>query len=440
VPFSGDSAVAIAYKHVQENPMPPRRVDPSLPETLEAITLKCLAKNPANRYPSAQDLRADLRRYLDGSRILAEPVLAPPVDPGATGLMAPTSYGDQTAFAAGPVTWQPHDDGYGDYDDYPRYDDEQPKRSKWFLAALILLLLVLAGLLFLLARNFGGGDGEDSVAQVTVPGVVGKQVDVAKGELEAAGFEVATVPENSDQPANQVTEQSPPAGERVDEGSKITLTFSSGPEPVAVPDVVGKSQTEASRILSEAGFIPNAVPVEDATVEEGLVVSQDPAANQQLGKGGQVTINVSSGPGAVTVPDVTNQSQGTARTTLQQAGFTTIETREQASDDVPAGTVIGTDPPAGSQVAKTDPITLIVSSGAERITVPSVQGLTEENAKSALEGLGLNVKVTDQRVAIPTQDGIVLTQTPAASSQADKGDEVTIFVGKFEAGPGNGGG
>src|ERR671917_484639 len=112
-PFSGDSAVAIAYKHVQENPVPPRRIDPALPETLEAITLKCLAKNPANRYPSAQDLRADLRRYLDGSRILAEPVLAPPVDPGATGMMAPTGYGDQTALVAGPVGYQ--SDGYDDY-------------------------------------------------------------------------------------------------------------------------------------------------------------------------------------------------------------------------------------------------------------------------------------------------------------------------------------
>ena len=94
--------MAIAYKHVQENPVPPRRVDPSLPETLEAITLKTLAKNPANRYPSAQDLRADLRRYLDGNRIMAEPVLAPPMDPGATGVMAPTMYGNETALVAGP--------------------------------------------------------------------------------------------------------------------------------------------------------------------------------------------------------------------------------------------------------------------------------------------------------------------------------------------------
>ena len=160
-PFAGDSAVAIAYKHVQENPMPPpRRIDPALPETLEAITLKCLAKNPANRYPGAQDLRADLRRYLDGSRIMAEPVLAPPIDPGATGMMANTGYGDQTALVAGPVGLR-HGRPVRRLRRLRRLRrGREPKRSKWFLVALVLLLLVLAGLLFLLARSFGNEDPE----------------------------------------------------------------------------------------------------------------------------------------------------------------------------------------------------------------------------------------------------------------------------------------
>ena len=207
-PFAGDSAVAIAYKHVQENPVPPRRVDPSLPETLEAITLKTLAKNPANRYPSAQDLRADLRRYLDGNRILAEPVLAPPMDPGATGVMAPTMYGNETALVAGPGGWpQPAGDGYGDYDEDYYDEDQQPKRSKWFLAALILLLLVLAGLLYLLATNLGGGD--DETPQVEVPNVVGQPLDQATATLQQLGFEVETASENSDRPANEVIKQDP---------------------------------------------------------------------------------------------------------------------------------------------------------------------------------------------------------------------------------------
>jgi eukaryotic-like serine/threonine-protein kinase len=438
-PFAGDSAVAIAYKHVQENPVPPRRIDPALPETLEAITLKCLAKNPANRYPSAQDLRADLRRYLDGSRIMAEPVLVPPMDPGATGLMAPTGYGDQTALVAGPVAWQPEDDGYGGYDEYDKdYRPEQPKRSKWFLAALILLLLVLAGLLFLLASNFG--DDEPPAEQVTVPTVVGQPVDQAKAALEQAGFEVTTAGETSQQPANQVIEQDPEAGSKVDEGSTIRLTFSTGPEMVTVPDVVGKTQAEANTLLTQAGFVVNAVPVENDEVEEGRVVSQNPAANAQAGQGSQVTIEVSSGSTTRTVPDVANQDEATARGNLQRAGFTNVQTRQEPSDSVPSGTVIRTEPAANSEAKPTDAITLVVSSGAQQVTVPRVEGLNEQNARSAIEGVGLKVQVQEQTVNNANQDGIVLTQSPSPQSSAEAGDTVTIFVGRFrETEPGGGG-
>ncbi len=438
-PFAGDSAVAIAYKHVQENPVPPRRIDPALPETLEAITLKCLAKNPANRYPSAQDLRADLRRYLDGSRIMAEPVLAPPMEPGATGVMAPTGYGDQTALVAGPVAWQPEDDGYGGYDEYDQdYRPEQPKRSKWFLAALILLLLVLAGLLFLLASNFG--DDEPPAEQVTVPTVVGQPVDQAKAALEQAGFEVTTAGQTSDQPANQVIEQDPEAGAKVDEGATIRLTFSTGPEMVAVPDVVGKTQAEANTLLTQAGFVVNAVPIENDDVEEGRVVTQNPAANAQAGKGSQVTIEVSSGSTARPVPNVANQDEATARGNLQRAGFTNVQTRPEASDSVEPGIVIRTEPAANSEAKPSDTITLVVSSGGQQITVPRVEGLNEQNARSAIEGVGLKVQVQEQQVTNANQDGIVLTQSPSPQSPAEAGDTVTIYVGRFrESEPGGGG-
>jgi serine/threonine-protein kinase len=434
-PFAGDSAVAIAYKHVQENPVPPRRIDPNLPETLEAITLKTLAKNPANRYPSARDLQADLRRYLDGKRIMAEPVLAPPVDPGATSMMAPTAYGNQTALVSGPVTWQPgQDEGYG-YDDQYGYDEEeQPKRSKWFLVALILLLLLLAGLLFLLASNLGGG-GDDQATQVTVPNVVGQPIDQAEAALKAEGFEVTRVAETSDQPENTVTKQDPGANTKADEGSTVTLTFSSGPEKVTVPDVTGKDGTEASQILTQAGLVPNLVPVESDEVDEGLVVSQDPAANTEVAKNSQVTIQVSTGNGALAVPDVAGRSEADARSTLAGMGFTNVQKQEQASDSVPAGNVISTDPAAGSQVNPTEPVVLVVSTGASKVAVPNVQNLSEANARSALEGVGLTANVQPQSVLNPTQDGIVITQSPSAGSMVDKGSAVTIFVGEFGGGP-----
>jgi eukaryotic-like serine/threonine-protein kinase len=440
-PFSGDSAVAIAYKHVQENPVPPRRIDPNLPETLEAITLKTLAKNPANRYPSAQDLRADLRRYIDGKRIMAEPVLAPPVDPGATGMMAPTGYGNETALVSGPVTWQPQGDGYGDYDEFGDYDDEQPKRSKWFLAALIFLLLILAGLLFLLARNAGdSGDKKDETPQVAVPGVVGTPVDQATAALKAKGFQVKAVSETSEQPPNQVIKQDPTAGTKADQGSTVTITFSGGPQTVAVPNVVGKTEVEASQAITAAGFVVNTKDVEDDKVEEGKVVRQSPAANSKLAKGGQVTIEVSKGSGKVAVPDVKGKSEADARNTLQGAGFTNVQSQQQNSDSVPAGSVINTEPGAGSQVATTEPVVLIVSSGAGKVTVPQVTNLSEDNARKALEQVGLKANVQDQTVANPAQDGVVITQAPNANAQVDKGATVTLFVGRLVGPPGGGGG
>ena len=432
-PFSGDSAVAIAYKHVQENPTPPRRIDPSLPETLEAITLKTLAKNPANRYPSAQDMRADLRRYLDGARIMAEPVLAPPLDPGATSVIAPTQYGQETALVSGPVGYPPTN-GYGEYDEYPyEPEEEQPKRSKWFLAALILLLLLLAGLLYLLASNLSGNDTQ--AEQVTVPNVVGKPVDQAKAELEQLEFEVITTAEASEQPPNQVITQDPPATTKADKGSKVTLTVSSGPEPVEVPNVVGQSQTDASRALTELGFLVNAVPVEDADADEGTVVSQDPIAGQQIAKGSQVTINVSSGSGLIPVTDVTNQSENTARSNLQRAGFTNVQSRQEASDEIAAGNVIRTDPAAGTQIRAGDPIALIVSSGAQQVQVPQVQGLTEQNARTALQNAGLEANVQSQPVQNENQDGIVVQSSPSSGTSVPQGSTVTLFVGKFQGGP-----
>ena len=161
-PFSGDTPVAIAYKHVQESPVPPRQLNVELPAAIEAIVLKCLAKNPVNRYPSAEDLRADLRRFREGSGVLAEPVMAPLVDPGATSVVAATTA------AALP------DEPYYDED-----DDEPSKSSRWFLAGLILLLGVLAGMLYILAQQFTDDD-DTGAAQVEVPNVVGERVEEAQ--------------------------------------------------------------------------------------------------------------------------------------------------------------------------------------------------------------------------------------------------------------------
>jgi serine/threonine protein kinase/beta-lactam-binding protein with PASTA domain len=421
-PFAGENAVAIAYKHVQENPVPPRQIDPALPETLEAITLKCLAKNPANRYPTAQDLRADLRRYLDGARILAEPVLAPPIDPTATNVMG------STAVATG---WA-GDDGYGDYGpygDYTQPEEEEPKRSRWFLPVLILLLLILAGLLFLLARNFANNDDEPTL--VTVPNVVNQPADEAQATLEGEGFRVkrASAQSTAEQ-RDRVIKQDPQANDQVEERSEVTITIGAGPATAAVPDVVGRTLDEASQAIIDAGFVPSQKAEENNDVEDGVVIRTDPAANSQAAVGSTVTIFYSSGPKTIPIPDVRGQSENDARNTLSGAGFTgNIQARQEPSNDVPEGQAIGTEPGAGQQAPANQAITLVMSSGPGQVGVPDVVGRTEDNARALLQGF--DVQTTDENTNDPNQDGRVLSQNPPANSQVDQGSTVTLVIGRF---------
>lgn len=422
-PFAGDSPVAIAYKHVHESPVPPRHHNIELPQSLEAIILKCLAKNPVNRYPSAEDLRADLRRFREGNRILAEPVMAAPIDPGATGVLAATS-----ATAAVPPA-----DAYPHYDDD---DDDEPRRSGAFLAALIVLLVLLAGMLFLLARALGvGEDDGDDVALVTVQNVIGKPVEEATALLEADGFVVETTSENNeDFEVGLVFEQDPARGEKIEEGSTIRLTVSAGADTVPVPDVIGSQVADARRLLSAEGFLVREEPIPDEEVPVGEVVDQSPAPNQEAPRGSEVVLQVSSGPEERPVPDVAGRTVAEASNVLGQSGFAVTQGTE-ASTTVEEGRVIRTDPAANTPQPKGATIKLIVSSGPATATVPDTVGLSEANAISTLQSEGFQVSVGEQDTDDPTKDGRVVDQTPEGNTEHEQGSTVTIVVGRLVAGP-----
>lgn len=428
-PFAGESAVVIAYKHVQEMPAAPRMVDPALPETLEAIILKCLAKNPANRYPSANDLRADLRRYLDGARIMAEPVMVPPVDAGTTGLMAATGYMQPASTMGGTATWdQPYDDAYRD-DGYGD-EGEEPRRSKWILVALLLLLLVLGGLLAWWAlSNQGGAD------QVDVPNVMLRQEEEATNILTEAGFEVATERVDHDSPVGTVTDQDPrptdETDETADDGSTVTIAVSEGPAPVAVPDVEGLTVEEAVQQIEDVGLVPDIQDVDDDEVDEGRVVSTSPDAGVELEPGETVTLNVSRGPGSIEVPNVEGQPENDARSELEDAGFQ-VSRSEQAHESIPSGSVIGTQPGAGTVLDRGETVTMIVSTGPGQVTVPGVEGISEDAAREQLERAGLEVSVTTSPTGQQSLDGIVQSQVPSEGAQVEPGAEVSLVVLEFD--------
>jgi len=411
-PFAGDSPVGIAYKHVHESPVPPRQLDPQLPTALEAIILKCLAKNPANRYPSAEDLRADLRRFREGRGILAEPVMPAAAYASATGVLP----------AGGDVPLE-------DYDDV--YEDEH-RRSGAFLVALVVLLALLAGMLFLLARALGVGDSNTpTVAQVEVPNVLGMPVADATTTLDGLGFKVETSSEtNEDQEAGRVFSQSPDHGQKVDKGSTVSLKVSAGAGAVPVPDVTGSQVEDARRLLVGKGFTVREESIPDEKAPVGEVVDQTPGPNQDAPKGSEVVLQVSSGPEERPVPDVKGRTVTEAANLLGQNGFTTTQVSEPSST-VEKGRVIRTDPPAGTPQPKGAEIKMIVSSGPAQVTVPSVVGLTEQNAVNTLQAKGFVVQIQDQEVVDASKDGRVLAQDPAGNTQADQGSTVTITIGRL---------
>jgi serine/threonine-protein kinase len=356
-PFSGDSPVAIAYKHVQEQPVPPRDVNTNVPTDLEAIDMKLLAKNPAQRYPSAEDLRADLRRFRDGQPVLAAGAAAAAL--GATQAVAATQ---ATPAYEGTTAVPVQDMQYA----------EPKKRSGWFLVVLILLLLLLAGLLFALARVLTN-DSKTNTVSIEVPTgcCVNQPEPAARAALETAGFNVTEQTAKNDQiAAGVVISVTPSEGSKVDvqkgQRGQATLTVSGGANTIKVPGVVGSQVDQAENVLRGSGFTnitTQDAPSDDPSVQPGEVTKQNPAEGSDAPKTQLITLTVSSGPSKVNVPDVTGQSAAEAGGALGNAGLTVSRTQNESSDTIPSGEVTRTDPPAGTSVNKGSGVTVFVSSG-----------------------------------------------------------------------------
>lgn len=362
-PFSGDSPVAVAYKHVQEQPVPPSRINPNVPPALEAIDLKLLAKDPAQRYASAEDLRSDLRRFLEGQPVLAAG-LPGAAAAGAAGVVigaglagaVPADATTMVPAAAGAAGGA----GFGGPPTTAGSYNAPPEKSRTGLyVGLTIGALVLIGLILF----FVGSSMGKSAEKVTVPDVTTKSQTDATNTLQGAGFKVTVKNVANDTvPADQVFEQSPKGNTNADKGSTVEITVSSGIGDATVPDVVGRTQAAAESLLKTNNFIPEVKEASSDTVAKGTVISQSPNANSKATKNSVVTITVSTGAGDVSIPNVVGLNAATASNQLGQAGFT-VTTTQQSSSTVPAGSVISTNPTAGTKASKGSTVAIVVSTG-----------------------------------------------------------------------------
>jgi beta-lactam-binding protein with PASTA domain len=271
---------------------------------------------------------------------------------------------------------------------------------------------------------------------VDVPNVVGLPVADAFERVQAAELRARSVEAFARRPRGRVFRQRPAAGEEARRGSTVVLTVSRGPQLVAVPSVVGQTESQAGAALRRVGLRANVVRV-PATEPRGRVVDQNPAAGSRAPRGSSVRLNVSTGtpagttptgPATATVPNVVGMRDADAVGRLQQAGFRVSTT--SVSSTRPTGTVISQSPSGGTTAPRRSNVSITVSGGPRVRTVPNVVGETEADARRILRTAGFTATAIDRAVADPTQDGLVVEQRPRAGARVQGTTEVRIFVGR----------
>jgi serine/threonine protein kinase/beta-lactam-binding protein with PASTA domain len=426
LPFNGDNPVSIAMQHVHDIPAPPRSIVPDVPENLEAVILKALAKHPIERYLTAQAMLDDLGRVQDG-----EPVSIPSsymeettriMSPAQAAAAAAMSSGTQSTTIKRRVT-----------DELPpatsdTYYEEEPRRaSVWPWILVIVLIVALAGAAYTIFSNWGGES--DNLA--VVPGLLNLTKAEAEKQVKDAGFEFesqtqasATVDEGL------VIRQSPDEGNKMAKGEKVTVWISAGKGKVEVPSLVGKSQTTASNELGKLGFDVNAET--EATDDKnmiGMVIRQSPDGGTQLAAGATVTIVVGVNSNTISVPLVIGMNQDTAVSYLSQMQL--VAQPQEIESTSPGGTVVDQSPQEGEEVAPGATVIIYVSNAPEVTTVkvPAVAGigLTVAQATEKLQLYQLKIHVTPYYIA-DMDPGIVLQQDPEAGQEVEKGSIVEVWV------------
>ena len=415
-PFTGDTPVEIAMKHLSQIPEPPSAKRPEVPRDLDYVVLRALAKDPAERYRNAEEMDADLDRIARGSVVSAETAEA------ATSVLSRPSGFDE------PTTVQPpvRTPSGRPYEPTPR------RRSRW--PRLLLLLGLIAAL------GAGGYYTYDRVSAelasakpVAVPDVEGLQESLARKQIVDAGLVPAVRRVTNDTvEKGLVIKQEPKAGERIDKGNAVTLIISQGKRKTRIPEVRGKGRDDAVQAIADAGLKARVVEV-SSDKEEGTVTAQEPRAGESVEEGTVVRINVSKGPKQVDVPNVVGLPYDSAVTVLGAAGFG-VSRNDVSSNDAAAGVVVGQDPGGRVPAPKGSIVTLQVSTGPSSSAVPDVSNLDETSASGTLEAAGFKVRVAMQDTADPALDGKVVSQDPPAGEVVKPRSRVTIFVGRFVSG------
>jgi eukaryotic-like serine/threonine-protein kinase len=396
------------------------RVPLTAPEELGAlipVVERAGRTQPSERYPDAitmADALTDAARHLPPPGPLTLVGLDAHVDPHPTELGETSTVFDQDA-AATVATARARTDAAPRKDTAPspRPGRYAPRAVPAVVAGLVIAVLVAAGLL--LARSASG-------STVAAPQLVGLTQDEAAARAAKAGLVVKVEQRDVDDPAGRVITQAPSAGAFLDDGGTVRLAVSRGPPPVVIPDIAGQPEDQATLTLAGAGFAVDPRHDYDENVPAGIAIRTDPAANDKHAPESTITLVVSDGPRPVAVPDTSGKNYDAAVAALQAKRFSATRV-DDFSETVPAGNVIGTDPPAGQAAPRDSQVAVHVSKGPQPVAVPNVVTMSVEQASQTLQASGLQADV--QNFA---PGRTVKSQNPPAGTQVNRGAKVTLAL------------
>ena len=441
VPFQGDDAISVALKQVNEQPKPPSQLNPAVDPSLESIILKCMQKNPAARFQTADELYHVLRDYLAG-RMQAVNSATAMLAAQATNKIERGAGVQPIKSGTATLPRVERTNRYRVQSATEQAAEEEEARERRHRRNVILgvlgALLAIGVAVFVVFSALGS-----RAAMKQVPNLIGRTQEEAIALIEQNGFDVGNVRGgySKDYEEGLVFDQTPTSTQMAEEGSKIDIMVSQGESPVdqvEVPDLSNMTQEEAEKKLAEYGLTPRRGDDRpDDNIESGKVCGQNVEPGEMVARNSTITFYLSSGAEPIEVPDVTGQDADAAEEALTDLGLKVKRDYAHSSSDA-EGTIIRTDPTSGTEVEKGHEVTIYISQGPEpvdtTVDVPNVIGSDYSIAYTKLTSAGFSVALTQGSSA----SGVVTDQYPTGT--AAEGATITLTTEPYPQDPGTGGG